>query len=116
MKMVIMSFNDGRKSTLNMKKGIAMNTSDETGETDSFVTHSANQMLVIGVSVQEEKGVGVVVDGDEGKGRTGGGEGERAGKAVEGGASRGGGGAGGAVEEAGGAEEEAGDGGIGEVL
>lgn len=115
MKMVADS-NGRRESALNVKKGIAMDAADETWGTDSFVTNAANQMLVIGASVQEEEGVGVVVDGDEGQGGAGGGEGERAGEAVEGGAAGACGGAGGAVEEASGAEEEGGDGGVGEFL
>ena len=63
--MVTMRFNEGRKTTLNMKECITMNASDETKVTNSFITHTANQMLVIGFSVEKEKGVGMVVDRDE---------------------------------------------------
>lgn len=63
--MVITSFNEGRKTTLNMKECITMNASDETGVTNSFITHTTNQMLVIGFSIEKEEGVGVVVDRDE---------------------------------------------------
>lgn len=113
---VVVNFNGGGESALDMKKRVAMDTTDETRETDSFITQSANQMLVIGVSIEEEEGVGVVVYGDEGEGGASGGDGERAGEAVEGWAASGGGGASGAVEEAGGAEEESGNRRVGEFL